>query len=124
MSRIPILLVRNLDSGGWFHTWDASTPFVPLYKVKRGEKCFLGLNRTQQSGGRGARLSVMARKFSLNTAGIPTLKQVLVAVPSGTIYDHKVRETTGVVTLSAAEENDAATVRKHEIGGVKTLTEA
>lgn len=66
----------------------------------------------------------MARKFSLNTAGIPTLKQVLVAVPSGTIYDHKVRETTGVVTLSAAEENDAATVRKHEIGGVKTLTEA
>jgi hypothetical protein len=66
----------------------------------------------------------MARKFSLNTGGIAGLVQVLVAVPSGKVYDHKAREAAGVVTLTEAEENDAVQVRKHEKGGVKTLTEA
>lgn len=66
----------------------------------------------------------MALKFSLNTAQIAGLSQVLVAVPSGKVYDHKAREVTGVVTLLAAEEGDAAQVRKHEAAGHKTLTEA
>jgi len=66
----------------------------------------------------------MARKFSLNTAQIAGLSQVLVAVPSGKVYDHKAREAAGVVTLTEGEETDAAQVRKHEKAGFKTLTEA
>lgn len=66
----------------------------------------------------------MARKFSLNTAQVTGLSQVLMAVPSGKVYDHKAREVTGVVTLAESEENDAVQVRKLEQGGHKVLTEA
>lgn len=63
----------------------------------------------------------MAGKFKLNTGGIATLVQVLAGVPSGNVYDHKVLASAGTVTL--ANENDMATVRKLELGGQKLLTE-
>lgn len=65
----------------------------------------------------------MALKFSLNTAQVAGLSQVLVAVPSGKVYDHKARESAGVVTLLTTEEGDAQQVRKLEQGGHKVLTE-
>jgi hypothetical protein len=66
----------------------------------------------------------MALKFSLNTAQVTGLSQVIIAVPSGKVYDHKARETAGVVTLTTNEENDAQQIRKLEQGGHKVLTEA
>lgn len=66
----------------------------------------------------------MALKFSLNTAQVAGLEQVIIATPSGKVYDHKARETAGVVTLTTGEEYDANQIRKHEQGGHKTLTEA
>lgn len=65
----------------------------------------------------------MALKFKLNTAQLPTISQVLLAVPSGKTYDHKAQEVTGTVTLTAEHEMDAAQLRKQELSTFKVVTE-
>lgn len=45
-------------------------------------------------------------------------------MPSGKVYDHKAQEITGVVTLAAEHEADAAQLRKQELSGFKVVTEA
>lgn len=63
----------------------------------------------------------MAGTFSLNTAGIPNLTQVLVALYDGTVYDFQAQKVGSSVTV--ADPRKQAAIRAVKIGATPVHTE-